>query len=120
MGGAIGIAVFLVVFLHPYFGRIYDLTAERGLVIGEERLESGRRFVLSAEQEGLRQTTVPAELRAFRDAFRDAHVYGDRVAFVLMGVVALVGALVGSSSCAGRTAWRPPASSAGARAGPVG
>ena len=95
MGGAIGIAVFLVVFLHFYFGRIYDLAAERGFVIGEEQLETGRRFVLSAEQEGFRQATVPAELRGFGDAFKDAHVYGYRVAFILMGVVSLVGALAG-------------------------
>lgn len=55
LGGAVGIAVFSVVLLHVYFGRLFELLAERGITVTPGEMRQGREFVLRAEQEGLRQ-----------------------------------------------------------------
>lgn len=94
LGGGVGIAVFTVVLLHIYFGRLYELLAERGITVTQGEIHEGREFVLRAEQEGLRQVTPPPRLREVLGQFEEAHIHAFQLTFVLMGVVAVVGAAV--------------------------
>jgi EmrB/QacA subfamily drug resistance transporter len=94
LGGAVGIALFTVVLLHIYFGRLYGLLAERGIHPTQGQINRGREFVLRAEQHGLRQVNPPPLMRDVIGQFEAAHVYAFQLTFVLMGVVALVGAAV--------------------------
>jgi EmrB/QacA subfamily drug resistance transporter len=93
LGGAVGIAVFTVVLLHIYFGRIFDLLAQRGIVPTQGEMQQGREFVLRAEQEGLRQVTPPPRIRDVLGQFEEAHVHAYQFTFILMGAVAIVGAV---------------------------
>jgi EmrB/QacA subfamily drug resistance transporter len=94
LGGAVGIALFTVVLLHIYYGRLYGLLAERGITITRGEIEQGREFVLRAEQKGLHQVSLPPRIRDVLGQFEAAHVYAFQLTFVLMGVVAIVGAAV--------------------------
>ena len=94
LGGGVGIAVFTVVLLHIYFGKLFDLLAQRGITVTQSEMQQGREFVLRAEQEGLRQVTPPPRIRAVLDQFEEAHVHAYQLTFVLMGAVAVVAAVV--------------------------
>ena len=94
LGGAVGIAVFTVVLLHVYFGRLFDLLARRGITVTQEEMRQGREFVLRAEQEGLRQAPPPPRIREVLGQFEEAHVHAYQLTFALMGAVAIVGAIV--------------------------
>jgi hypothetical protein len=50
--------------------------------------------VLRAEQKGIRQVSVPPRIREVLGEFEAAHAYGFQFAFGLMGVVAIIGAVV--------------------------
>lgn len=94
LGGAVGIAVFTVVLLHIYFGRLFGMLAERGITVTRGEIEQGREFVLRAEQEGSQQVTPPPRIRAVLTEFEEAHIYAFQLTFVLMGAVAVVGAII--------------------------
>ena len=94
LGGGVGIAVFTVVLLHIYFGRLFELLAERGITVTQSEMHQGREFVLRAEQEGLRQVTPPPRVREVLGQFEEAHIHAFQLTFVLMGVVAIVAAAV--------------------------
>ena len=89
-----GIALFSVVLLHLYFRRLYSLLAERGIKPTQSEITRGREFVLRAEQTGLRNITPPPFMRDIIRQFEAAHVYTFQLTFVLMGLVAIVGAVV--------------------------
>ena len=94
LGGAVGIAVFTVILLHVYLGRLYDRLGERGITVTQGEIQQGREFVLRAEQEGIRQVSAPPQIREIIGLFEAAHVYAFQITFGLMGIVALVGAAV--------------------------
>jgi MFS family permease len=94
LGGAVGIALFTAVLLHLYFGRLYALLAERGIKVTQGEIQQGREFVLRAEQKGLQQVSMPPRIRYVLGQFEAAHVYAFQLTFVLMGLLAIVGALV--------------------------
>lgn len=94
LGGAVGIAIFTVVLLHAYYGRLYERLAQRGIDVTQSEIQQGREFVLRAEQEGIRQVSPPPRIREVLGEFEAAHAYGFQVAFGLMGIVAVVGAVV--------------------------
>ena len=94
LGGAVGIALFTVILLHVYFGRLYERLDERGITVTQGEIQQGREFVLRAEQEGIRQVSAPPRIREVLGEFEAAHVYGFQITFGLMGIVALVGAAV--------------------------
>ena len=94
LGGAVGIAVFTVILLHVYLGRLYERLGERGITVTQGEVQQGREFVLRAEQEGIRQISAPPRIREVLGQFEAAHVYGFQITFGLMGIVALVGAAV--------------------------
>jgi EmrB/QacA subfamily drug resistance transporter len=94
LGGAVGIALFGVILLHVYFGRLYERLAERGIRPTQAEIQKGREFVLRAEQEGIRHVSLPPQIREVLGLFEAAHVYAFQITFGLMGVVALVGAAV--------------------------
>lgn len=50
--------------------------------------------MLRAEQKGLKQVSVPPRMREVLGDFEAAHVYAFQLTFALMGVVAIVGAVV--------------------------
>ena len=89
-----GIALFTMILLHLYFGRLYASLAERGINPTQSQVTRGREFVLRAEQTGLHNITPPPFMRDVIRQFEAAHVYAFQLTFVLMGVVALVGAAV--------------------------
>ena len=90
-----GIAVFTVVLLHVYFGRLYGMLAQQGITVTKGEAQQGREFVvLRAEQKGLRLVTPPPRIREVLDQFKEAHVHAFQLTFVLIGVVAIVGATV--------------------------
>jgi EmrB/QacA subfamily drug resistance transporter len=93
LGGAVGIALFTVILLHLYFGRLYGALAERGIKPTQSQVTRGREFVLRAEQSGLRNVTPPPFMRDVIRQFEAAHVYAFQLTFVLMGLVAIVGAV---------------------------
>ena len=93
LGGAVGIAVFTVVLLHIYYGRLFDLLADRGITVTQKDMQLGREFVLRAEQDGLRQVNPPPRIRDVLGQFEEAHVHAFQLTFVLMGAVAIVGAI---------------------------
>ena len=94
LGGAVGIALFSVILLHVYFGRLYERLGERGVMPTQGEVQRGREFVLRAEQEGIRQVSVPTHIREVLGLFEAAHVYAFQITFGLTGGVALVGAAV--------------------------
>lgn len=94
LGGAVGIALFSVILLHVYFGRLYERLGERGIRPTQGEIQRGREFVLRAEQKGIRQVSVPPHIREVIGQFEAAHVYAFQITFGIMGVVALVGAAV--------------------------
>ena len=94
LGGAVGIALFTAVLLHLYFGRLYGSLAERGIKVTPREIQQGREFVLRAEQKGLHQLNLPPRIRNVLGDFEAAHAYAYQLTFVLMGVVAIVGAAV--------------------------
>jgi hypothetical protein len=94
LGGAVGIAVFTAVLLHLYFGGLCALLAERGIKVTQGEIQQGREFVLRAEQKGLQQASMPPHIRYVLGQFEAAHVYAFQLTFVLMGLLAIVGALV--------------------------
>jgi len=94
LGGAVGIALFSVILLHVYFGRLYERLGERGITPTQGEIQRGREFVLRAEQKGIRQVSAPPHIREVIGQFEAAHVYGFQITFGIMGVVALVGAAV--------------------------
>jgi EmrB/QacA subfamily drug resistance transporter len=93
LGGAVGIALFTVVLLHLYFGRLYGALAERGIHVTRGEIQQGREFVLRAEQKGVHQVSMPPPIRDVIGQFEAAHVYAYQLTFALMGVVAIVGAV---------------------------
>ena len=94
LGGAVGIALFTVILLHLYFGRLYASLAERGIKVTPGEIEQGREFVLRAEQKGVKQVSMPPPIRDVIGQFEAAHVYAFQLTFALMGLVAIVGAIV--------------------------
>src|SRR5215211_2522238 len=94
LGGAVGIALFSVILLHVYFGRLYERLGERGITPTQAEIQKGREFVLRAEQEGIRHVSVPPHIREVLGLFEAAHVYAFQITFGLTGGVALVGAAV--------------------------
>ena len=94
LGGAVGIALFSAILVNLYYGRFFGLLAERGYHPTQSQMDRGREFVLRAEQKGLRNIKPPPFMRdAIRD-FEAAHVYAYQLTFALMGLVAIVGAVV--------------------------
>jgi EmrB/QacA subfamily drug resistance transporter len=93
LGGAMGIALFTVILLYLYFGRLYASLAERGIKVTPGEIEQGREFVLRAEQKGVHQVSAPPRIREVLGDFEAAHVYAFQLTFALMGVVAIVGAV---------------------------
>ena len=93
LGGAMGIALFTVVLLYLYFGRLYASLAERGIKVTPGEIQQGREFVLRAEQQGLHQVSMPPRMRFIIGDFEAAHVYAFQLTFALMGLVAFVGAV---------------------------
>ncbi len=89
-----GIAVFTVILLHIYFGRIFELLAGRDIHPTQGEMHRGREFVLRAEQKGLRQVSLPPFMRDVIRQFEDAHIYAYQLTFVIMGVMSVVGAAV--------------------------
>jgi hypothetical protein len=115
----VGIALFTVVLLHLYVGRLYGALAERGIKLTQSQITRAREFVLRAEQTGLHNVTPPPFMRDIIRQFEAAHVYAFQLTFVLMGLVALVGAIM--SWLLVRQTDRegfPRTSSPGARGGP--
>jgi MFS family permease len=94
LGGAVGIAVFTVILLHIYFGRLFELLAGRGITPTQSQMHRGREFVLRAEQKGLRNVTPPPFMRDVLRQFEDAHVHAYQLTFAIMGFVSVVGAAV--------------------------
>jgi EmrB/QacA subfamily drug resistance transporter len=93
LGGALGVALYSVVLLHVYFGRLYASLAERGIKASPGEIEQGREFVLRAEQKGIKNVKAPPAMREVLGDFEAAHVYAFQLTFALMGVVAIVGAV---------------------------
>jgi MFS family permease len=93
LGGALGIALYTVVLMHVYYGRLYASLAERGIKASPREIEQGREFVLRAEQKGIKNVKVPPDMREVLSDFEAAHVYAFQLTFALMGVVAIVGAV---------------------------
>ena len=133
LGGAVGIAVFTVILLHVYLGRLYERLGERGITVTQGEIQQGREFVLRAEQKGIRQVSVPPRIREVLGEFEAAHAYGFQFAFGLMGVVAIIGAIVcwllvrkdnrlastGIFSRRSRSAWTPKGEGPGISRRPV-
>jgi EmrB/QacA subfamily drug resistance transporter len=94
LGGAVGIALFTAILLHIYYGRLLGLMAERGINPTQSQMHRGREFVLWAEQKGIKNVKVPPAMREVLGDFERAHVYANQLTFGLMGLVALVGAVV--------------------------
>lgn len=94
LGGAVGIAVFSMVLLHIYFGRLFELLARRGIKPTQGEMHQGREFVLRAEQKGLHNVTPPSFMRSTLGQFEEAHIHAYQLTFVIMGAVAIVGAIV--------------------------
>jgi EmrB/QacA subfamily drug resistance transporter len=94
LGGAVGIALFSVILLHLYFGRLYSSLAGRGIHVTHGEIQQGREFVLRAEQKGVHQVKMPPEIRDVINQFEAAHVYAYQLTFALMGLVAIIGAIV--------------------------
>ncbi len=57
-------------------------------------MDRGREFVLRAEQKGLNNITPPPFMREVIRDFEAAHVYAYQLTFSLMGLVAIIGAVV--------------------------
>ena len=93
LGGALGIALYTVVLLHVYYGRLYASLAERGIKPTPGEIKQGREFVLRAEQKGIKNVKVPPDMREVLSNFEAAHVYGFQLTFALMGLVAIAGAV---------------------------
>ena len=94
LGGAVGIALFTAILLHIYYGRLLGLMAERGINPTPSQMQRGREFVLWAEQKGIKNISVPPAMREVLGDFEKAHVYANQLTFGLMGLVAIVGAVV--------------------------
>ncbi len=94
LGGAVGIALFTVILLHIYYGRLYELLGGRGITPTQSQIDRGREFVLRAEQKGLRNVTPPPFMRDVIRQFEEAHVHAYQLTFALMGLVAIVGAVI--------------------------
>ncbi|HEX6310042.1 MAG TPA: MFS transporter [Acidimicrobiia bacterium] len=94
LGGAIGIAVFAMLFHAFYYRRLIDLVEGRGFSITTDEWERGRDFVMQAEQEGLSQVEPPRFIELVLTEFKQAHVEAYQFVFIVIGVLALLGAFV--------------------------
>jgi EmrB/QacA subfamily drug resistance transporter len=94
LGGAVGIALFSAILLHIYYGRLFGLMADRGIKPTQHQMHRGREFVLWAEQKGIKNVKLPPAMREVLGDFERAHVYANQLTFGLMGLVAIVGAVV--------------------------
>jgi EmrB/QacA subfamily drug resistance transporter len=94
LGGAIGIAVFVMLFHAFYLDRLTSLIGDRGISITTEQWERGREFTMRAEQEGLRQVEIPRFMQVVVDEFKEAHVEAYQLVFATMGILSILGALV--------------------------
>jgi EmrB/QacA subfamily drug resistance transporter len=94
LGGAIGIALFAMLFHAFFFNRFTDLVAAQGISISDEQWERGREITMRAEQEGLDQVQLPGFFQFVVAEFKQAHVEAYQFVFVVIGVLAIVGAIV--------------------------
>ncbi len=93
-GGAVGIAVFMMLFLTYYYDRLFTAIADKGIDITARENARAKDFVLQAEQDGREQVRPPRFLGDVIGEFESAHVAGYRFVFVTMAAVAIVGAVV--------------------------
>jgi EmrB/QacA subfamily drug resistance transporter len=94
LGGAIGIALFAMLFHAFYFRRFTDLVEAQGITISTDEWERGRDITMLAEQEGLRQVDLPRFFEFVVEEFKQAHVESYQFVFVTIGVLSLLGAFI--------------------------
>jgi hypothetical protein len=91
-GGAVGIAVFMMLFLTYYFHEFYAKLTALGIDVTDDETTRAKDYVLEAEQSGREHVRPPRFFGDVLDEFESAYVSG--YGFVVMGVVAIVGAVV--------------------------
>jgi MFS family permease len=94
LGGAIGIAGFLALEYRYYLDRLYASLDTRGIEPTQAQIETGREYMLRAEQAGLHNVPEPGVIREVFSDITAAHVDGFQLAFGGSAIVAAVGVVV--------------------------
>jgi predicted MFS family arabinose efflux permease len=94
-GGALGIAIFYLVFHATYVDRFVSNVSKSSLAdLSDAQVERFRRDIQDAEQTGLHPDTFDPALNAYLDAARDGSYFGYTVVFTLLSGLAIAAVIV--------------------------
>lgn len=91
LGGALGIAVLVMIEFGYYKDRLYERLAADGITPSEQDVEDVKELILEAEQAGIQQIDVPARYEQAVSETIPSHVDGFQAAFVVSAVLGLLG-----------------------------
>lgn len=94
-GGALGIALFYLIFHANYVDQLLSNIASGPLAeLSDAQLERFKQDILNAEQTGLHPSTFDPSLNPYLEAALDASYFGYAVVFLLVSALALIAAVV--------------------------
>ena len=94
LGGALGISILLAVELDWYRHQLVERLHDRGINPTDDQVSQIKDFILKADQEGYANVKEGRVVHAISDDLILAHVDGFRLAFIVSGSIALLGAAV--------------------------